>query len=259
MRNERPIRSNRGPCAGMLQIVRFNWPIYAAGAGVCGSSLAGLTVLSLSTPLRWLAWVLIAGSAYWTIASLLASHWIYDRSRIYEWTWIRNTLSGLPRRWANIHAGLDESSSALKQLFPQSEGVILDVFDPAEMTEPSISKARAAVRSALPAQKADFRHLPLARAELEAVFLIFAAHEIRKPASRLIFFRELRRALKPGGVVLLVEHLRDFPNFLAFGPGFAHFQRRSAWLKAADSAALAVEKEFSITPFVRAFLFRKAA
>ena len=258
MQNERSSRSSRGRYHGVLQIVRFNWPAYVAAVGLCGLGMTGLAVFPLPGRLRWLAWIMFAGTAYWTLASLLASHWIYDRSRIYEWTWIKEALPGPPQRWASIHAGLDESSTALKQMFPTSEGVILDMFDPAEMTEPSISRARAVTRSPVPARKADLRNLPFQGAWLDAVFLIFAAHEIREPASRLVFFQELRRVLKPGGVVLLVEHLRDLPNFLAFGPGFVHFQQRSAWSKAADNAGFGIEDEFGITPFVRVLLLRKS-
>jgi SAM-dependent methyltransferase len=247
----------RGHYDGMLQIVRFNWPVYVAAVVICGATLAALALFPALNRLRWLAWGMVACTGYWTVASLLASHWIYDRSKIYKWSWLKETLPSPPQRWANIHVGLDESSGALKQMFPASKGLILDVFDPAETTEPSIAQARAARRSPLPAQRADLRALPFREAELDAVFLIFAAHEIRKRESRFAFFKELHRVLKPGGLLLLVEHLRDFKNFLAFGPGFIHFQPRSAWLTAAEGAAFMIEKEFALTPFVRIFLLRR--
>ena len=248
----------RGKYAGMLQIIRFNWRVYVAALLICGAVLATLALLPMPNRVRWLSWGFVACTGYWMVASLLAAHWIYDRSEVYHWTWIKETLPFVPRRWANVHVGLDESSAALKQMFPTSEGVILDVFTPAEMPSRSISEARRLAAKGIRTEEADFRALPFSEAELDTVFLLFSAHEIRKRESRHVFFRELQRVLKPGGCVLLVEHLRDFNNFLAFGPGYFHFHSRSAWHEAAGSAQFRVEKEFSLTPFVRIFLLRKS-
>jgi SAM-dependent methyltransferase len=72
------------------------------------------------------------------------------------------------------------------------------------------------------------------------------------------FFEELRRVLAPRGRVLVVEHLRDVPNFLAFGPGFLHFHPRREWLRVAKAANLAVTKTAKVTPWVTALLLEKA-
>ncbi|MBI4661227.1 MAG: methyltransferase domain-containing protein [Verrucomicrobia bacterium] len=241
----------------MLQIVRFNWPKYVAAVAVCAVSVAVCAAFPEFERVRWTMSGGAACALYWIVASLLVSHWVYDRSKIWQWSWIQETLSGKPNRWANIHAGLDESSPSLMRLFPGSEGTILDIFDPFEMTEPSIVEARCgAAGTRCLARKASLWTLPFADATLDAAFLIFAAHEIRRSESRLAFFKELHRVLKPGGQVVLVEHLRDLNNFLAFGPGCFHFHARGVWLKASAQAGLEVAKEFNITPFVKVFLFK---
>lgn len=183
---------------GLWQILLFNSRSYVAGAIVL---VAGVSVLLLFPLNPWSKAVLIVGlafTAYWAVISLVVSYLVYDRSGICEWQWVPETLAQSPGRWANIHAGLDESSAVLHRLFPDSRGVTLDIFDPLEMTEPSISAARSAARQTNEARPVDFRNLPLATGELDAVFLFFAAHEIRRPDSRDEFLSEDQAGAEAG-------------------------------------------------------------
>jgi SAM-dependent methyltransferase len=247
--------TTRRPYQGALQILRYNWDFYA------GSTVAALLALGLAAVLTrptWLQALLMAGAAaalFWMAASLLISHYVYDRSPLYRWQWVAGTLRHSPARWLSIHAGLDESSAALRGLFPESQGVVLDIYDPAVMTESSIARARRLSPAERPVARADFRRLPLPEAAFEAAFILFTAHELRQPQARQSFFRELRRVLEPDGHFLLVEHLRDLRNLLAFGPGAFHFYPRREWLRLASESGFEIEREFSMTPFVRVFLF----
>lgn len=58
--------------------------------------------------------------------------------------------------------------------------------------------------------------------------------------------------------VVLVEHLRDWKNFIAFGPGFVHFHSRRSWLRTIREAGLLIERESAVTPFVECFVLRRA-
>lgn len=248
----------RGPFFGVAQIVRYNLPLYAASGAVIVA--AGLAAVWLPMP-RWLSLILVVGAGaalFWTLASLAVSHWVYDRSPLGRWTWIADLLPQPVRRWVSLHAGLDETDGALKRLFASGEGAVLDFFDESEMTEPSIRRARrlALDRSAQPA---DFRRLPLADASQDAVFLVFAAHELRRPEARLALFREVSRALAPKGRAVLVEHTRDAWSFLAFGPGFFHFLPRREWLRLVAASTMRVAEERKITPFVTILGLEKAA
>jgi hypothetical protein len=51
----------------------------------------------------------------------------------------------------------------------------------------------------------------------------------------------------------MVEHLRDFPNFVAFTIGFTHFFSRSIWIKAFSNAGFSTIKENKFTPFMSVF------
>jgi SAM-dependent methyltransferase len=238
---------------GVLQIARFNWPQYVVGLLVTSAAL----VLPLPGPWRVLAITGAGLAIFWLVASLIASHIIYDRSPLRRWTWIEDTLGFAPKRWINLHAGLDESTPALRRLFPFSTSRVFDFFDAIAMTERSILRARRLARNEIAAEPADFRHLPLADASVDAAMLLLSAHELRTGEARVAFFTELRRALAPGGKIIVAEHLRDWKNFLAFGPGFLHFFSRREWRATAAAAGLAVERELFITPFIRVFVLRR--
>jgi SAM-dependent methyltransferase len=143
-------------------------------------------------------------------------------------------------------------SGLIRSKFPGSQYRVLDVFDPVEMSEPSIARAREmSGRDCL--QAVSWRRLPADHAIFDAIFLIFMAHEFRQAEARLVFFREIARVVAPHGRVVIVEHLRDLPNFLAFGPGFFHFQSRQTWLSTLHAAGFEIVRESKITPFVRVF------
>lgn len=243
---------------GLLQILRYNQPMYAKAGAASLAAILAVVLLPMPRPLAALALAGVAAVLLWSASSLLVSHWVYDRSQLGRWNWLAGLFREPPQRWTSVHAGLDETFGALKRIFPAESATVLDIYDPAEMTEPSIVRAR---RLSLDrdATEAAFHALPLAGGLQDAVFLIFAAHELRRPESRLRFFREIARALAPGGRVVLVEHLRDWRNFLAFGPGFLHFLPRREWLRLAAAADLGVREDFRITPFVAVLALEKRA
>jgi SAM-dependent methyltransferase len=250
-------QTRRGRFEGVLQIVRFNRRQYALGCGTVASTGAWCVV---GAGPAWLCVVALAiglAAAWWCVASLVVSHWIYDRSGLYGWDWIPGALSAPPGHWLNLHAGLDDGTTALQELFPAAPGTAADFFDAAEMTEPSIHRARSERNGEPPAMKVDARRLPFPDRSFDTVFLLFAAHEIRTRTIRVKFLREVARVLAPGGTVLLVEHFRDPANFVAFGPGCLHFFPGREWKRLCAGAGLQLAAERRITPFVAALVLRR--
>jgi SAM-dependent methyltransferase len=243
---------------GLRQIVRLNWPFYAAAA----SAIAIAWSVAQTMPLGPLASLLLATAAgavlFWVVASLVASWLVYDLSPLTTWQWVRLALGADPRTWINIHAGLDESTSTLRRLLAKSESRVFDIFDPVEMTEPSIARARAAAAHAPIAESVDYRHLPAAPQSVDAALLLLSAHELRSDASRCALFAELHRVLAPDGRVIVAEHLRDWANTLAFGPGALHFHSRRTWIRCFARTGFCLHDEFAITPFVHVFILTRS-
>ena len=231
----------RPPLQGVLQIVRFNWPFYATATTVIP------TALFLGGP--WLQ-ALAAATAYLTFASLAASYWVYDHSDLYQLPWLPAALPLPCRNALNLHAGLDEFTPLLRAHLPATHWQTADFYNPAEITEPSIARARTPGASPL-----HYRHWPHPDASLDAVLLLFSAHEIRLPAGRRALFAEAARCLRPGGRLLVLEHLRDLPNLLVYGPGAFHFFSRQSWQE--SWPGLTLKREHRLTPFTTLFILEK--
>lgn len=247
----------RGPYQGVLQILQFNWRFYLLAAVAAAGAILALPFLH--TPWRIAALIAVMPALFWIASSLTVSHYIYDCSPLYDLGWIARTLGRTPKRWINIHCGLDETSELLSAIFPDAERCVVDIYDPQVMTEDSIRIAQGRKNGEVPFVSAQYNALPFDAASFDAVFLIFAAHELRQHDQRLNLFRELVRILASGRDLILVEHSRDIWNFLAFGPGAFHFFSQKAWRKAASEAGLVLQKEFSMTRFVHVYHLQKAA
>ena len=243
---------------GVLQIFRLNWPFYAAAGITIVAAELGIARLPITPVAHWFTHLATILVMVWIVGSLAASWVVYDRSRLSRWEWIADALKFRPRTWVNLHAGLDESTPAVRRLFAPSNGRVFDIFDPVEMSEPSIGRARRLCRPAIEPEAVDFRRLPAAGESIDAAFLLLSAHELRSEAARGALFGELGRVLSPAGRVVVAEHLRDCANLAAFGPGFLHFLSRRTWVRCFAGARFVIDREFSITPFVRVFVLRRS-
>ena len=250
-RSNRPVAFTRA-----LRIAGYNWPLYAAAGLAIVAGVAIASVSAVPVPLRWLGACGAALAGWYACASFLAFHWMFDRSELTRGEWLARELDPAPGRWVRINAGLEETSAPLHEVFPEAEGKVLDIYDPASMTEPAITRARQQ-QGGMAAIRAQSDALPVEDAWGDLVFVMLAAHEIRNRSARERFFRELARIVSPQGKVVVVEHLRDLAAVLAFGPGVFHFFPRTEWLRLGSLAGLEVERELRITPFVRVFVYRR--
>lgn len=242
----------RSKFQGLKNVAVFNWPYYAFSFMWLLACAAFFLFLD-SSRFVWQLRVAVGASAlvtgYFGLASLVATHIVYDRSDLYSLRWLEK-LPGPVRIAASVSAGFDETADLLRRAIPELSLELYDFFDPAENTEASIARARKLkTAEAFAFQKG-------LRKKYDTIFLILSAHEMRSPPSQIQFFEQLRAGILPGGQIVMLEHLRNLANFLAYGPGFFHFHSDKRWRQSISKAGGVVKMDFAITPFVRLYVIQ---
>lgn len=237
---------------GVLNILSFNRHFYIFGL------LVLLLIIGSKLVIDWnanLFWIVILAFIYGLIMPLIVSAYVYDFSGFYTFDWLRklNLTDSNQKFNLNINAGFDETSYIIKNILPQSHLQVYDFYNAKQHTEPAIVRARKVSLGYYNTQQISSFSIPLDDNSVDHIFLISAAHEIRKHDEKIRFLKECRRVCKPNGTVIMVEHLRDLPNFLAFTIGFTHFFSRATWKNAFQEAGFTSFKEAKFTPFMSVF------
>jgi SAM-dependent methyltransferase len=237
---------------GVLNILSFNRHFYVIGLGALAVLLA--TQWLVEWP-HLLFWVIVAAFLYGLVMPLVVSAYVYDFSGYYQFPWLHNLIQDQERikLVVNINAGFDETSFIIKNKFPQSDLKVFDFYNVERHTEPAIKRARKVSLTFPNTRQIASNSIPLKDNTADVVFLLSAVHEIRSQAEKVLFLKECHRLCKQNGKVIMVEHLRDFPNFLAFSVGFTHFFSRSVWQKAFRLAGFSTIHETKFTPFMSVF------
>jgi len=237
---------------GVLNILSFNRHFYFIGIGI-------LIILFTSRSfIEWppvIFWVIIAAFIYGLITPLIVSAYVYDFSGYYNFDWLKKVITKPENVHSitNINAGFDETSFILEEKFPNASLRVFDFYDSKRHTEPAIKRARKVSLVYPNTQSIPSTTIPLNDRSVDIVFLLSAVHEIRSNDEKIRFLKECYRVCKPNGKVIMVEHLRDFPNLVAFSVGFTHFFSRSVWKNAFENAGFTFFHETKFTPFMSIF------
>lgn len=244
----------RKPWTGVASIVRFNWPFFIVALVVWGLAF-WFAMTAHGAWLRYGSCVALLGTSHFLIVALGVSHLVYDRSDLYRWRWLQR-IKGIDHVNNAIacYTGFDDSSVQMHAQIKPAAWYVLDHFNPVTMSEPSIQRARKlfpphrdSIACAYDAWPAD-----VPKAELIIGFL--AIHEMRCAKERGAWFCQAKQHLAEGGKILIIEHTRNWANFLAFGPGFLHFHSSAAWRRSWGMAELECVQEFDVTPWIRVFV-----
>jgi hypothetical protein len=242
----------RKPFQGVFNIIRFNWHFYAIATLLI---IALIIVSNFFTHAAYWTCLIIAGGIFLsTTISLTVSYYVYDHSNLYEFGWLKEFSFTKPKMVANINAGFDETSSIIAQCFPDAKLDVFDFYNPDKHTEISIERARKAYAPYRGTLQISTSSLPLQGRSADLLFNIFALHEIRDREERIAFLRSQRSALTESGHCIIMEHLRDLPNFLAYNIGFFHFFSPAEWKHNFSEAGFTINRSFKITPFVSVYI-----
>jgi SAM-dependent methyltransferase len=240
---------------GVLNILSFNRHFYVLGLAV----LALLFTSRLFIQWPGIVFLLvIVAFLYGLLMPLIVSAFVYDLSGFYHFNWLDSQVKDMTgiNVIVNINAGFDETSFIIKNKFPHADLKVFDFYNAKRHTEPAIKRARKVSTVYPNTQQIESSSIPLKEKTVDIVFLLSAVHEIRSQEEKILFLKECHRICKPEGKVIMVEHLRDFPNFLAFTIGFTHFFSRSTWKNAFKSAGFSSFQETKFTAFMSIFTRR---
>ena len=237
---------------GVLNILSFNRHFYVFG-------LIALTLIIAShLVFHWsdlLYWIILAAFLYGLVMPLIVSAYVYDFSGYYNFNWLKkiDIEDADAKQLVNINAGFDETSFIIKNIFPQSSLQVFDFYNAERHTEPAIVRARKVSMVYPGTQQIISNSIPLLDHSADIIFLLSAVHEIRAHEEKVQFLKECHRLCRQNGQVIMVEHLRDFPNFLAFSVGFTHFFSKRTWKRAFEKAGFSSFAETKFTPFMSIF------
>jgi len=237
---------------GVLNILSFNRHFYVYGL------IALALIIASQLLLNWpplLFWIIIVAFLYGLIMPLIVSAYVYDYSGYYDFNWLKSyhLEDADPKLILNINAGFDETSFIIENMFPKSDLRVFDFYNAQQHTEPAIVRARKVSLVYPNTQQIISNSIPLKDNSADIIFLLSAVHEIRSHEEKVQFLKECHRLCKQDGKCIMVEHLRDFPNFLAFSVGFTHFFSKRVWKNAFEKAGFSTFEETKFTPFMSIF------
>ncbi|WP_299250982.1 methyltransferase domain-containing protein [uncultured Lacinutrix sp.] len=233
---------------GVLNILSFNRHFYVIGLSTLAIIIFSLLYIECSNIILY---SVIGSFVYGLLMPLIISAYVYDYSGYYNLNWLKACdIDTQAKNIININAGFDETSFLIKNKFPKAELQVFDFYSKKKHTEPAIVRARKVSLTYPYTRQISTKHIPLEDDTTDIVFLLSTAHEIRNNTEKILFLKECHRICKPTGKVIMVEHLRDLPNFFAFSIGFTHFFSKKTWKTVYKKAGFSSFKNIKFTPFM---------
>lgn len=245
--------SNAPGSARPGDVIGLNRLPFVAGPAIgLVAVVASVTVVALPDVARIALGLAGLGAVVQTSVALFATWRVFGPDAPGRWEWIRSAASS-SRSWLNLTTGFDDSTGWLRITAPGA-GTAIDVFDPTRRHAAALGRARSSFPPPGPPVRIADLTDTIQPASVDIVFLLMSAHETHGH-DRAALFAAAHRALVAGGRVVVVEHLRDLANILAFGPGAWHFSGRGDWIASAAGAGLELLDERRLDPWVTGFVF----
>lgn len=192
------------------------------------------------------------------IASLVASYILYDRSDLYTLKNLKEIVDWTKTEHAIlVHASFDPLSRTLEEKHPDLHLTVCDIFENRHEKDKGIKISKKVFPPNPKEIKISPDKLPFDDQSQDIILAVTALHEILDHHQRVLFFKEAKRILKDGGVIMMSEQFRDLINFIFFNIGAFHFLSEKQWKKAIYEAGLQIVKNGKITPFANMFIIKE--
>lgn len=192
------------------------------------------------------------------IASLIASYILYDNSDLYELTELNEFVDWEKiEKAVVIHASFDPLSRKLEEKYDHVNFTVCDIYGNRHEHESGIEVSK----KMFPPNPEEIRispdTLPFENESQDIILAVTALHEILDHQKRILFFKEAKRILKKGGLIVISEQFRDITNFIFFNIGAFHFLSQKQWEKSISPAEMKILKNKKITPFANILILKK--
>jgi SAM-dependent methyltransferase len=192
------------------------------------------------------------------IASLVASYILYDRSDLYTLENLKEIVDWTKTEHAIlVHASFDPLSRTLEEEHPGLYLTVCDIFENRHEKDKGIKISKKVFPPNPREIKISPDKLPFEDQSQDIILAVTALHEILDHHQRVLFFKEAKRILKDGGVIMMSEQFRDLTNFIFFNIGAFHFLSEKQWKKAIYEAGLKIVKNEKITPLANMFIIKE--
>jgi ubiquinone/menaquinone biosynthesis C-methylase UbiE len=219
--------------SGTLSTLLYNWPIFG------GLLFFGVVTVTASTwlawPWHWLSLLVGLGSFGLILNILVASFLVYDWGQKREYDRLFELAElGSANVVIDITCGKLRGTQGFLSRLKQGHYFLIDIYDKQKMTDAALRRARE-MAPPLESDRRIYRRtgkadsLPIPHNWADVVYCSFSLHELQHQQDRQKLFAEFARILKPNGKLLIAEHGRDLPNFIAFGLGAFSFLTPATW------------------------------
>lgn len=192
------------------------------------------------------------------IASLTASYLLYDRSDLYELNDLESTIN-----WDKIenavliHASFDPLSRRLEEKYPHIKVTVCDIYGNRHEHESGIEVSKKMFPPHPKEVKISVETLPFEDESQDVILAVTALHEVLDHEKRVLFFKEAKRILKKGGLIIVSEQFRDTTNFIFFNIGAFHFLSWKQWKNSISPSGLKIVENKKITAFANMLVIKK--
>jgi SAM-dependent methyltransferase len=236
---------------GVGRVIAFNWPKYVVATIVLIGCIIATIVVSGAA--RAVAFLGALGLGYGIMGSLFATWWAYDHRAddLYQKIARQHTATD-QSDWILVHAGLDESRARLSKIIGQP----VQVFDvgPTNDTSRSLRRAHSLIpRTGQVIETTTNYATGLPDGSVDTVVLLFGIHEIGNGQNAANLLLELGRVVRSAGSIVIVEHLRDIPNAVVYGPAVLHFGSGRHWKRVIANSSLHIRSSERVAGLISVF------